>query len=133
MVVGGPRLDCPTSASTMAIRRSCTRSILANHVRKVVIPVSVAPRSKIVRACRGSSNAAFQLGCSINLATVYTFPSLEPTMFLLALVCHSTCSCWMHNRGGVSISHLIATGGSVWGTAHQTRGLRMQGRSCYDA
>ena len=58
MVVGGPRLDCPTSASTMAIRRSCARRILANHVRKVVFPVSVAPRSKIVRACRRSSNAA---------------------------------------------------------------------------
>jgi hypothetical protein len=66
---------------------------LANHVRKVVFPVSVAPRIKIVRACRRSSNAAFQLGCSINLAIVYTFPSLEPTMFLLALVYRSTRSC----------------------------------------
>src|SRR5262245_60424808 len=111
MVVGGPRLDCPTSVSTMAIRRSCTRRTLANHVRKVVFPVSVAPRSKIVRACRRSSNAAFQLGCSINLATVYTFPSLGSTMFLLALVYCSTRSCWMHNRGGVGISHLIATEG----------------------
>jgi hypothetical protein len=105
MVVGGPRLDCPTSASTMAICRSCPRRQLANQVRKVVFPVSVAPRSKIVRARWRSSNAAFQLGCSMDLTTAYTFPPLEPTTSLLALVHPSSrCEC-PHNRG-VAIIHL---------------------------
>ena len=36
-------------------------------------------------------------------------------MFLLALVYCSTRPCWMHNRGGVGISHLIATGGLCLG------------------
>ena len=39
-------------------------------------------------------------------------------MFLLALINYSILVPWLcTNRAGVGISHLIATGGSVWGTA----------------
>jgi hypothetical protein len=45
-------------------------------------------------------------------------------MFLLALVYYGTRFCWMHHHGGVGISHLIATGDLLRGTAHRTWSLR---------
>src|ERR671924_476573 len=124
MVVGGPKVDCPTSASTMAICRSRAKRLLANHVRKVVFPVSVAPRSMIVRARWRSSSAALQVVCSVNIATAYTFPSLGGTIALLAAVAHNGRFAWMHHCGGVGISHLTATGGVCMGDGSPDTGLQ---------
>jgi len=49
-------------------------------------------------------------------------------MFLLALVYGNTRACWMHNRGGVGISHLIATGGICLGDGPSDTGLTSMGR-----
>jgi hypothetical protein len=78
IVVGGPRLDCPTSASTIATRCPCAFSPLANQERNVVFPVSVAPSSRIAPAVRRSSSAFLQPGCALKLTTPHPFDSLEP-------------------------------------------------------